>query len=81
MMRPRARPRGRRIVLCAFSRSVSGDMLATAPLFPLEAELGIQLAEHGDVDVSVQQAPDEDEDGADDALERSCERWTGWRAG
>ena len=45
-------------------------MLDTAPLFPLEAELGIQLAEHGDVDVSVQQAPDEDEDGTDDALER-----------
>ena len=43
----RARIHGRRIVLCAFSQSVSRDMLATAPLFPLEAELGIQLAEHG----------------------------------
>ena len=70
MMRPRARPHGRRIALCAFSQLVSGDMLATAPLFPLEAELGIQLAEHGDVDVSVQQAPDEDEDGTEDARER-----------
>ena len=47
----RARLHGRRIVLCAFSQSVSRDMLATAPLFPLEAELGIQLAEHGDVEV------------------------------
>ena len=28
-------------------------MLAVAPLFPLEAELGIQLAEHGDVDVQL----------------------------
>ena len=66
----RARLHGRRIVLCAFSQSVSRDMLATAPLFPLEAELGIQLAEHGDVSVPVQQAPEEDEAGVDDALER-----------
>ena len=66
----RARLHGTRIVLCAFSQSVSRDMLATAPLFPLEAELGIQLAEHGDVDVSVQQAPDDGESGTDDALER-----------
>ena len=43
----RARVHGRRIVLCAFSQSVSPDMLAAAPLFPLEAELGMQLAEHG----------------------------------
>ncbi len=43
----RARVHGRRIVLCAFSRSVSRDMLAAAPFFPLEAELGIRLAEHG----------------------------------
>ena len=35
----RARVHGRRIVLCAFSQSVSRDMLAAAPLFPLEAEL------------------------------------------
>ena len=42
----RASVHGRRIVLCAFSQSVSRDMLAAAPLFPLEAELGIQLAEH-----------------------------------
>ena len=66
----RARLHGRRIVLCAFSQSVSRDLLATAPLFPLEAELGIQLAEHGDVKVSVPQAPEEEEAGVDDALER-----------
>ena len=66
----RARLHVRRIVLCAFSQSVSRDLLATAPLFPLEAELGIQLAEHGDVSVPVQQAPEEDEAGIDDALER-----------
>ena len=66
----RARLHGRRIVLCAFSQSVSRDMLATAPLFPLEAELGIQLVEHGDVNVSVPQAPEEDDAGIDDALER-----------
>ena len=47
----RARGMGRRIVLCAFSQSVARDMLAVAPLFPLEAELGIQLAEHGDIRV------------------------------
>ena len=47
----RARGMGRRIVLCAFSQSVARDMLAVAPLFPLEAELGIQLAEHGDIPV------------------------------
>ena len=51
----RAREMGRRIVLCAFSQSVARDMLAVAPLFPLEAELGIQLAEHGDVPVLEQQ--------------------------
>ncbi len=66
----RARMYGKRIVLCAFSQSVSRDMLATAPLFPLEAELGIQLAEHGDVNVSVQQVQGEEEAGVDDALER-----------
>ena len=37
----RARQRGRRIVLCAFSGSVARDLLSSAPLFPLEAELGI----------------------------------------
>ena len=51
----RARGMGRRIVLCAFSQSVARDMLAVAPLFPLEAELGIQLAEHGDIPVHEQQ--------------------------
>ena len=68
----RARVHGRRIVLCAFSQSVSRDMLAAAPLFPLEAELGIQLGEHGDVEVSVQQPsePAETDAGVDDALER-----------
>ena len=66
----RARLHGTRIVLCAFSQSVSRDMLSTAPLFPLEAELGIQTAVHGDVDVSVRHAPAGDDAGADDALER-----------
>jgi len=47
----RARARGRRIILCAFSQAVGREMLAAAPLFPLEAELGIHLAEHGDVEV------------------------------
>ena len=64
----RARLHGRRIVLCAFSQSVSRDMLATTPLFPLEAELGIQLAEHGDVDVEIVPAPDTDDDGVVDLL-------------
>ncbi len=50
----RAKVLGRRIVLCAFSQSVARDMLAVAPLFPLEAELGIHLAEHGDVPVIEQ---------------------------
>ena len=50
----KARDMGRRIVLCAFSQSVARDMLAVAPLFPLEAELGIQLAEHGDIPVQEQ---------------------------
>ena len=66
----RARVHGRRIVLCAFSRSVSPDMLSTVPFFPLEAELGIQLAEHGDVNVSHTAVPEVDDAGADDALER-----------
>ena len=45
-------------------------MLATAPLFPPEAEFGVRLAEHGDVDVPVQQVPAEDDAGTADALER-----------
>ena len=49
----RARALGRRVILCAFSQSVARDMLAAAPLFPLEAELGIQLSEHGDVQVQM----------------------------
>ena len=64
----RARVHGRRVVLCAFSQSVSRDMLATAPLFPLEAELGIRLAEHGDVDVEVAPAADTEDGGVDDLL-------------
>ena len=43
----RAKSNGRRIILCAFSQSVARDMLAVAPLFPLEAELGFRLPEHG----------------------------------
>ena len=49
----RASVHWRRIVLCAFSQSVSPDMLAAAPLFPLEAEPGIQLVEHGDVNLDL----------------------------
>ena len=49
----RAKNMGRRVIMCAFSQSVARDMLAAAPLFPLEAELGIQLAEHGDVQVAT----------------------------
>ena len=66
----RARLHGRRIVLCAFSQSVSRDMLATAPLFPLEAELGIQRAEHGDVAVPVAAVPEVEDTGIDDLLGR-----------
>ena len=43
----RAKSNGRRIVICAFSQSVARDMLAVAPLFPLEAELGFHLPDHG----------------------------------
>ena len=43
----RAKDNGRRIIICAFSQSVARDMLAVAPLFPLEAELGFRLPEHG----------------------------------
>ena len=67
----RARSYGKRIVLCAFSASVSRDMLATAPLFPLEAELGIQTAEHGDVNLDLAAAALESEDlASDDVLGR-----------
>ena len=45
----RAKANGRRIIICAFSQSVARDMLAVAPLFPLEAELGFKLPEHGAV--------------------------------
>ena len=40
----RAQNNGRRIIICAFSQSVARDMLAVAPLFPLEAELGFPYA-------------------------------------
>ena len=60
----RAKSYGKRIVLCAFSASVSRDMLAAAPRFPLEAELGILTAEHGDVILDVGAAPESD-DGED----------------
>ena len=66
----RARLHGRRIVLCALSQSVSRDMLSTAPLFPLEAELGMQLAEHGDVEVPVTAVPEAEDIGSDDVLQR-----------
>ena len=45
----RAKSNGRRIIICAFSQSVARDMLAVAPLFPLEAELGFTLPEHGNL--------------------------------
>ena len=45
----RAKLLDKRIVLCTFSRSVSKDMLAATALSPLEAELGIELAEHGNI--------------------------------
>ena len=64
----RARTYGKRIVLCAFSASVSRDMLSTAPLFPLEAELGIQTAEQGDVNVDVVPTTPETEDGESDGV-------------
>lgn len=66
----RARTHGKRIVLCAFSQSVSRDLLATAPLFPPEAELGIRLAEHGDFNISVQREPEQTDAGVDGALGR-----------
>ena len=66
----RARNYGRRIVLCAFSASVGRDLAAAAPLFPLEAELGIHLAEHGDVQVEVADSQEQDDPTTDDVLAR-----------
>ena len=63
----RARTYGKRIVLCTFSASVSRDMLAATPLFPLEAELGIQTAEHVDVTAA---ATDTDNAESDRFMER-----------
>ena len=62
----RARTRGRRIILCAFSQAVGREMLAAAALFPLEAELGIHLAEHGDVNVPAPASPPDARAPADD---------------
>ncbi len=45
-------------------------MLATAPLFPLEAELGIHLTEHGDVEVATPEVAEGVDVGAGDVLER-----------
>ena len=66
----RARNYGRRIVLCAFSASLGRDLAAAAPLFPLEAELGMHLAEHGDVRVNSVVASTDHDAGADDVLVR-----------
>ena len=45
-------------------------MLATAPSFRLEAELGIRTAEQGDVNVTFSVVPEVDDAGIDGALER-----------
>ncbi len=63
----RARGRDRRIILCAFSQAVGREMLAAAPLFPLEAELGIHQAEHGDVAVRTNAPPEDASSSGDDA--------------
>ena len=41
-----------------------------APLLPLEAELGIQLAEHGDVNLDLPAVSEDVDAGIDDVLER-----------
>ena len=38
----RAKQGNRRVIICAFSKSIARDLLNTAPVFPLEAELGIE---------------------------------------
>ena len=63
----RARARDRRIILYAFSQAVGREMLAAAPLFPLEAELGIHLAEHGDVEVRTHAPPENAASSGNDA--------------
>ena len=63
----RARGRNRRIILCAFSQAVGREMLAAAPLFPLEAELGIHLAEHGDVEIRTNAPPEAASSSGNDA--------------
>ena len=66
----RASFHGRRIVLCAFSQSVSRDMLGAARYSRLEAELCIQLAEHGDVNLDLPAVSEESDAGIEDVLER-----------
>ena len=60
----RARALDRRIILGTFSQAVGREMLTAAPLFPLEAELGIHLAEHVDVEVKAR-APQENASSSD----------------
>ena len=57
-------------MLRAFSQSVSRDLLATAPLFPLEAELGFQWAEHGEMKLDPAAAPEANDTGTDDVVGR-----------
>ena len=45
-------------------------MLATAPIFPLEAELGIRLAQHGDVNLDLSTIPEAHDEETDDILVR-----------
>ena len=68
----RAKEYGRRVIICAFSQSVARDMLAAAPVFPLEAELGIQTAHHGDVPIAP--LPADEPPGAASHEDRPVER-------
>ena len=47
-----------RIILGTFRQAVGREILTPAPLFPLEADLGIHLAEHVHVEVKAR-APQE----------------------
>ena len=51
----RAKHHDKRVILCAFSTSVARDMLAAAPLFPLEAELGTTHSQPGAIPVTLHQ--------------------------
>ena len=51
----RAKHYDKRLIMCAFSTSVARDMLAAAPLFPLEAELGSTRSQPGAIPVTLQQ--------------------------